>query len=63
MKYCIKDEDGDFYDEDLSVEELKDYVGEGICVIEDSNNDDLWYNIEFVGEDLIIRFKNLDIEY
>ena len=61
-KLEIEDEDGDLNDGDLSIEELKNYIGEGICVIEDGN-EDLWYNIEFVGEDLVIRFKEIDIKF
>ena len=61
-KLEIEDEDGDLNDGDLSVEELKEFVGEGICVIEDSN-EDLWYNIKFEGEDLVIGFEELDIKF
>ena len=61
-KLEIEDEDGDLNDGDLSVEELKEFVGEGICVIEDSN-EDLWYNIKFEGEDLVIGFVELDIKF
>lgn len=49
-----EDEDGDL------VEGLKEFVGEGICVIEDEDRE-VWYNIKFEGEDLVIGFVNLGV--
>ena len=43
-------------DEDkVLLEDLKEYVGEGICY-SDSYDEDNWYNVEFVDDVMVISF-------
>ena len=46
----------DLKDEDkVLLEDLKEYVGEGICY-KGSYDDNDWYNVEFVGDVMVISF-------
>jgi len=52
----IDDYNFDIDDEDkVLLEDLKEYVGEGICYVlfGDDNN---WYNVKFVGDVMVISF-------
>jgi hypothetical protein len=41
----------------IGVDEIKEYVGEGICYIDESWGDDrCWYNVEFEGDVLKISY-------
>jgi hypothetical protein len=41
----------------IGVDEIKEYVGEGICYIDDNwYNDRCWYNVEFKGDVLKISY-------
>jgi hypothetical protein len=46
---CLKDEDK------VLLEDLKKYVGEGICY-SGSYDEDNWYNVEFVNDVMVISF-------
>jgi len=48
----IKDEDK------VLLEDLKEYVGEGICY--DGNLGDDWYNVEFIDDVMVISFINVN---
>ena len=39
----------------ILLSDLKEYVGEGICYDGDYNDND-WYNVEFIGDMMWIRF-------
>lgn len=40
------------------LEDLKEYVGEGICY--DGGNWDDWYNVEFIDDVMVISFINVN---
>ena len=47
-------------DEDkVLLEDLKKYVGEGICY-DGGWGDDCWYNINFEGDVMMIRFMYME---
>jgi hypothetical protein len=46
---CLKDEDK------VLLENLKEYVGEGICYVIDYGEDN-WYNVKFEGDVMVISF-------
>jgi hypothetical protein len=47
----------------IGVDEIKEYVGEGICYIDESWDDDrCWYNVEFEGDVLKISYVYDDNE-
>jgi hypothetical protein len=44
-------------DEVCDINELKEFVGEGICYIDENWNDDkCWYNVYFKGDVLVISY-------
>jgi len=49
---CLKDEDK------VLLEDLKEYVGEGICYDGNYGND--WYNVEFVDDVMVISFDYME---
>ena len=49
-------------DEDkVLLEDLKEYIGEGICYI-DEYDEKLWYNVNFEGDIMMIRFVYIDLD-
>ena len=46
---CLNDEDK------VLLEDLKEYVGEGICYVL-FGDDDNWYNVEFKGDVMVVSF-------
>jgi len=42
----------------VSLDELKEFIGEGICYIVD---EDIWYNIKFKDNTMIVKFEILDL--
>jgi hypothetical protein len=63
----LDDEDGVSYIDDwnesnikgivIGVDEIKEYVGKGICYIDENWSDDkCWYNVEFEGDVLKISY-------
>ena len=46
-------------DKRVLLEDLKKYVGEGICYDGDYNDND-WYNVEFKGDVMVISFLCMD---
>jgi len=47
----------------IGVDEIKEYVGEGICYIDESwDNDRCWYNVEFEGDVLKISYIFVDFD-
>ena len=49
---CLEDEDK------VLLEDLKEYVGEGICY--DGGYGDDWYNVEFEGDVMVISFLSME---
>lgn len=60
-EYDLNDE-GDFTWEyiDCSYNSLCEFIGEGICIVEDDSTLDLWYNIEIKDDILLISFNYID---
>ena len=55
----IDDYNFDIEDKDkILIEDLKEYVGEGICYDGNYGND--WYNVKFVGDVMVISFLNME---
>jgi hypothetical protein len=42
----------------VSLDELKEFIGEGICYIVD---EDIWYNIKFKDNIMIVKFEYVDL--
>jgi hypothetical protein len=42
----------------VSLDELKEFIGEGICYIV---NEDIWYNIKFKDNIMIVKFEYVDL--
>ena len=43
----------------VSLDELKEFIGEGICYVVD---EDIWYNITFKDNKMIVEFVYVDLE-
>jgi hypothetical protein len=56
-----KFEDGDMDFEDIDIDSLFEFVGEGICLVH-NGDDDLWYNIEIKDDMLLISYEYLNEE-
>jgi hypothetical protein len=52
LNYGLEDEDK------ILLEDLKEYVGEGICY-DNGYGDNNWYNVEFKGDIMEISFINI----
>jgi hypothetical protein len=56
----IDDYNFDRDDEDkILIEDLKEYVGEGICYVIDYGEDN-WYNVKFEGDVMVISFLSME---
>jgi hypothetical protein len=55
-----EDEMCEFEDVNVSVEDIKEYVGEGVCYV-DNEDFDVWYNISIKGNELYIDWLNIEI--
>ena len=44
--------------DDVSLNELKEFIGEGICYVVDK---DIWYNIKFETNIMIVKYEYLDL--
>ena len=59
--------DKEYWEENgLSVEELKEFIGEGVCFEDDICSEglgvDIWYNVSFEGNVLKYEFVSIDEE-
>ena len=43
------------------LEDLKEYIGEGICYI-DEYDERIWYNVNFEGDVMMIRYVYIDLD-
>ena len=50
----------EWIDIDFSWKSLSEFISEGICIVEEDNNLDLFYNVELKDEELKISFNYID---
>ena len=69
IEYNIEiDEDyiEDLEEDGLDINEIKEFIGEGICLVDEllskCYNKEICYNIKFVDNEIVIIFEFLDLE-
>jgi len=61
-RFDLSDEDEmcEFEDSNMSIEDIREFVGDGIC-IEVEEDDRIWYNVSIEGNMLYVDWLNIEI--
>ena len=67
VKYTFKREDlcedyGEYFEEEgISIEEVKEFIGEGVCLDSSDEGFDVWENVFIEGDDIVVKWVYKEI--